>query len=125
MRDDCNVPAGAKRKPPITSSPPPRYCDTPPDCRDPARGSFPGWNRLRNSMCSLKFLKLFLVVLGTPRRSPTILPGFHSSAFLPSKRTTAPSGDLAPSVGLLRSTREKLRSSLFQCSAFLPTSIVP
>src|SRR5207249_3822912 len=47
----------------------------------------------------------------------TTLPPDHSSAFLPSKRTTAPSGGFFPAVGLWRDTRLRVNSS--------PLSVLP
>src|SRR5262249_54472106 len=47
---------------------------------------------------------------------------FHSSMLVPSNRTTAFSGGLAPRVGLLRSTRFRSKASP---SSLLPVSLPP
>src|SRR5262249_61844153 len=65
-----------------------------------------GSNGVRNSRCRVKLWNAFLLVTPLLSRSPsTSLPPFHSSALLPSKRTTAPLGGALPNVGLLRSVR--------------------
>src|SRR5262249_15928743 len=50
----------------------------------------------------------------------TSLPPFHSPAFDPSNRTTAPAGGLAPSVGLWRTTWSRVKASP---SAVLPVNV--
>src|SRR5581483_11745540 len=84
-------------------------------------------NGNRNSTCSLQSLNARLLVVPICNRSPsTILPPCHSSALLPLKRTMAPSGGLAPSVGLLRMTWSRLNSvPLSVLPASLPSAIVP
>src|SRR5262245_45317602 len=63
-------------------------------------------NGRRNSMCSVKSWKDFLLRrLSLLRRLPsTRLPRIHSSVLVPSDRTVAASGGFIPSVGLFRTT---------------------
>src|SRR5947209_5718969 len=75
----------------------------------------------RNSRCSVKSLNCFLLVMPLLSRLPsTSLPPFHSSALVPSKRTTAAVGGLAFRLGLLRTTRPRSNGSL---PCHLPVSL--
>src|SRR5947209_6741393 len=80
-------------------------------------------NGRRNSRWILWSLNCRLLSMPLLSRLPsTSLPPFHSSALVPSNRTTAPCGGFSPSVLLLRKTLPSLNSPP---SSLLPLSTTP